>query len=152
MNITEWSGRLNYRNSLLVSIIGAFLCLGACSGSSVTSEEDVQKYAPGVWTHKGLLYREAIWSKYVFNEDGTGEKYLVRGKSDGWGTPKAITWKPTNGRNLKTKGIWYGVWVEGDGLGERFILVDSNSLGECPMYQTKIIAMYDRGDTSPYAE
>ena len=96
------------RYAMIVCIIAMSVMFSSC-GKSITSEAAANSYVQGVWTDTRVgLYS---WFKYVFNADGTGERYQARPSADNWGKPSKIIWKVATEKANDTGKRWYGLLV-----------------------------------------
>ncbi len=81
--------------------------------SIITSEEDVKKYAPGVWVAKMNFEGFGYWIKQVIKKDGTGEFYITRATDNNWGIPSPLNWAAQSGKYSDTGQRWYGLAITG---------------------------------------
>lgn len=79
---------------------------------TIASEEDMKNYAQGVWTCNWLpTTQKPKWSKFVFNVDGSGERYDAPVVADDWGKAVPIKWETLTNKDRTTGKRFYGVKV-----------------------------------------
>jgi len=141
----------------LIAIVGMPFCgcnNNAAKASSskkvvISSLEDTKKYAIGVWTGNSVYEGFGMWTKYVINNNGTGELYITRATDSNWGIPSKLKWAPTTGKYSDTGERWYGIEVTGinfpeasfhapDALG-RFLLDDLRKMVRNSRPQTVVL-------------
>lgn len=132
--------------AFVVLLLGYIIVRGCMGPSSVTSLEDVARYAPGTWTGYWSIVGVGSWHKLVLNSDGTGEQSYGLATADNWSPSYKTNWEPTTGKYLDTGKRWYGI-TEGD---DSYIFLDSDTL-ELVVYQGTSLVL-KRGDEFPFSK
>jgi len=96
--------------TLLALLLNCGLQFG---GFFVDSKEDVERCAPGLWTHTDA---GDLWYRLELQDGGALRTWTALPAAEGWGRASSGRWLTTSGKYIDTGGRWYGVNFRGGGL------------------------------------